>query len=57
MKEKETKRKSIFGPSKDEIWTKIAADIDGEFIQGGFFRKNLTFTPTSCIVSLKPSVK
>ena len=41
MKEKETKRKSIFGPSKDEIWTKIAADIDGEFIQGGFWGKDV----------------
>lgn len=36
-----TKRKSIFGPSKDEIWTKIAADIDGEFIQGGFWSKDV----------------
>ena len=27
---------SAFGPSKDEIWTQIAADIGGEFIEGGF---------------------
>ena len=25
------KRKSIFGPSKDEIWSQIATDIGGEF--------------------------
>ena len=41
MKEKISKRKSIFGPSKDEIWTKIAADIDGEFIEGGFWGKDV----------------
>lgn len=28
---------SAFGPSKDEIWTQIAADIGGEFIKGGFW--------------------
>ena len=32
-----SKRKSIFGPSKDEIWTQIATDIGGEFIEGGFW--------------------
>ncbi len=32
-----SKRKSIFGSSKDEIWTQIAADIGGEFIEGGFW--------------------
>ena len=37
MKEKTSKRKSIFGSSKDEIWTQIAADIGGEFIEGGFW--------------------
>ena len=41
MKEKTSKRKSIFGPSKDEIWTQIAADIDGEFIEGGFWGKDV----------------
>ena len=35
------KRKSIFGPSKDEIWTQIAADIGGEFIDGGFWGKDV----------------
>lgn len=35
------KRKSIFGPSKDEIWTQIAADIGGEFIEGGFWGKDV----------------
>ncbi|MDE0014272.1 MAG: hypothetical protein OXU36_24225 [Candidatus Poribacteria bacterium] len=27
-----SKRRSIFGPSKDEIWKQIATNIDGEFI-------------------------
>ncbi len=35
------KRRSIFGPSKDEIWSQIATDIDGEFIQGGFWGKDV----------------
>ena len=41
MKEKTSKRKSIFGPSKDEIWTQIATDIEGEFIEGGFWGKDV----------------
>ena len=41
MKKKMNKRKSIFGPSKDEIWTQIAADIGGEFIEGGFWGKDV----------------
>ena len=36
-----SKRKSIFGPSKDEIWTQIATDIGGEFIEGGFWGKDV----------------
>ncbi len=36
-----SKRKSIFGPSKDEIWTQIATDIGGEFIDGGFWGKDV----------------
>ena len=40
MKEKVSKRKSIFGPSKDEIWTQIATGIGGEFIEGGFWGKD-----------------
>ena len=35
------KRRSIFGSSKDEIWTQIAADIGGEFIEGGFWGKDV----------------
>ena len=27
--------RSAFGPSKGEIWTQIATDIGGEFIEGG----------------------
>lgn len=41
MQEKTSKRKSIFGPSKDEIWAQIATDIGGEFIQGGFWGKDV----------------
>ena len=41
MKQKKSKRRSIFGPSKDEIWTQIATDIDGEFIKGSFWGKDV----------------
>ena len=41
MKEKTNKRKSFFGPSKDDIWAQIATDIDGEFIEGGFWGKDV----------------
>ncbi len=41
VKEKTNRRKSIFGPSKDEIWSQIATDIGGEFIQGGFWGKDV----------------
>ena len=34
------KRRGIFGPSKDEIWSQIATDIDGEYIDGGFWKKD-----------------
>ncbi|MDE2886835.1 MAG: DUF3137 domain-containing protein [Gemmatimonadota bacterium] len=33
-------RRSIFGPSKDEIWRQMASDIEGEFVDGGFWREN-----------------
>ena len=33
-------RRSIFGPSKDEIWRQIASDMEGEFIDGGFLGDN-----------------
>ena len=32
--------KSLFGPSKDEIWSQISNDIGGEYIDGGFWKKN-----------------
>lgn len=35
------KRRSFFGPSKDEIWTQIATDIGGEYIDGGFWGKDV----------------
>ena len=31
-----SKRRSFFGPSRDEIWTQVATDIGGEFIDGSF---------------------
>jgi len=33
--------RSVFGPSKDEIWSQIAADIGGEFVDGGFWGKDV----------------
>ena len=32
--------RSVFGPSKDEIWSQIAADIGGDFIDGGFWGRD-----------------
>jgi len=32
--------RSIFGPSKKEIWSKISEDIGGDFIEGGFWGKD-----------------
>ena len=31
----------IFGPSKEEIWRQIAADIGGEYIDGGFWKSGV----------------
>lgn len=31
---------TAFGPGKDEIWSKIAADIGGDYINGGFWGKD-----------------
>ena len=36
-----SKHKSIFGPPKGEIWTQIAIDVGGEFIEGGFCSKDV----------------
>ncbi|MBT3290402.1 MAG: DUF3137 domain-containing protein [Victivallales bacterium] len=30
--------RSVFGPSKDEIWSQVAASIGGEYIDGGFWK-------------------
>jgi hypothetical protein len=30
--------RSLFGPSRDEIWQQFAAAIGGDFIEGGFWR-------------------
>lgn len=32
---------AIFGPSRDEIWKKVAKDIGGEYIEGGFWDKDV----------------
>lgn len=32
--------RSIFGPSKEEIWSQVADEINGEFIDGGFWGKS-----------------
>ena len=36
-----SKRRSILGSSKDEIWQQIATDIGGEFIEGDFWDENV----------------
>ena len=33
--------RSIFGPSKDEIWSQIATDIGGEYVDGGFWKSGV----------------
>jgi hypothetical protein len=33
--------RSIFGPSKDEIWGQLAGDIGGEYQKGGFLRPDV----------------
>jgi len=30
--------RSLFGPSRDEIWRQLSSQTDGEFVAGGFFR-------------------
>ena len=32
--------KNIFGPSKKEIWSQIANDIGGDYIEGGFWERD-----------------
>jgi hypothetical protein len=37
---------NLLGPPKDEIWTQIAKEIDGEFIDQGFWGTDtLSFKP------------
>lgn len=31
--------RSVFGPSRDEIWGRIAQEIGGDYEEGGFFQK------------------
>ena len=33
--------RSIFGPSKDEIWSQIAADVGGEYVNDGFWKSGV----------------
>lgn len=33
--------KTIFGSSKDEIWSQIAMEIGGDYIEGGFWNKDV----------------
>ena len=33
--------RSIFGPSKDEIWSQIAADVGGEYVKDGFWKSGV----------------
>lgn len=30
--------RNIFGPSKDEVWRRLAGEIGGDFLDGGFWR-------------------
>ncbi len=42
-----SKRRSSLGLSEDEIWTQIATDIGGEFIDRGFWDKNVVIKGNS----------
>ncbi len=33
--------RSFFGPSKDEIWSQIARDVGGAYVDGGFWGKDV----------------
>jgi hypothetical protein len=30
--------RKIFGPSKDEVWKQLSSEIEGDFIEGGFWK-------------------
>ncbi len=30
--------RKLFGPSRDEVWRKLAAEVQGDFVDGGFWR-------------------
>jgi hypothetical protein len=30
--------RQMFGPNKEEIWRKLAAEVEGDFVDGGFWR-------------------
>lgn len=32
--------RKIFGPSKEEVWTKLSEEIEADFIDGGFLKKD-----------------
>jgi len=31
--------RKLFGPSKDEIWRQLSAEVGGDFVQSGFFKR------------------
>ncbi len=33
--------KACFGPSKDEIWSQIASEVGGKYVDGGFWGKDV----------------
>lgn len=32
--------REIFGPSKEEVWTRLSNEIEADFVDGGFLRGN-----------------
>jgi hypothetical protein len=38
--------RSLFGPSKKEVWSQLAEQVRGDFIQGGFFRADKVVAST-----------
>ena len=37
----------MFGPSKDEVWKRLAEEIDADFIGGGFWKGAARSRPSS----------
>lgn len=32
--------RELFGPSKEEVWKKVSHEIEGNFVEGGFFQRD-----------------